>query len=327
MTKKLCGYELVLPFHTDIYGTYYHARKNDGGEDTIIRLVGHFEPNPLPSKNSKRDFNLPIHEIIISDPPCEDDPNPNKSRQFHVLIDGKIETIILDAHVRKPGYWATTTIRIATELLNNHPSNNLRILDLGCGSGIIGVVLSKHPKVKHVVFSDIDKTAAGCTSKNANKYSIKDFQVRVGNLFDPFTNNELFDLIIFGPPFYPSGIGINNSIADVNGRLGNELVTVFAKNVKNFLSKGGLSLTYIAEYIDYAPILNALAESHLSTRTEYRHILYPYIPKHNFPPSNEIIFRQELESFCNYKFLEENFNDRTFLGFQMVHFISGQKTI
>ncbi len=75
------------------------------------------------------------------------------------------------------------------------------VLDLGCGTGIQAVFAAE--KARKVVATDVNPLAVKCTWINAliNGVAGK-VEVRLGDLFEP-VKGEVFDLIIFNPPYLP----------------------------------------------------------------------------------------------------------------------------
>lgn len=68
-------------------------------------------------------------------------------------------------------------------------------LDLGCGSGIVAVVLAKHlPPGTRICASDLSDAAVRLTRDNAYRHGIT-IDCRCGSLFEPW-NGERFDLIM-----------------------------------------------------------------------------------------------------------------------------------
>lgn len=75
-----------------------------------------------------------------------------------------------------------------------------RVLDMGTGSGIGAIFAAKHGA--HVVAVDITEEAVRCARVNALINALEDrIDVRRGDLFAP-VEGEMFDLILFNPPFY-----------------------------------------------------------------------------------------------------------------------------
>jgi len=78
------------------------------------------------------------------------------------------------------------------------------VFEIGTGCGIIALDCAR--KGANVICSDINKKAADLALHNyeKNKNKIKgDFEVRHGNLFDVLKMDEVFDIIIFNPPYLP----------------------------------------------------------------------------------------------------------------------------
>ena len=84
---------------------------------------------------------------------------------------------------------------------NRHLYEGKRVLDMGCGSGIQGVVMGLYG-AKSVTFSDIAIEAIENTKENVLKYGLRQKSDWVKS--DLFVNlqNKYFDLIAFNHPFF-----------------------------------------------------------------------------------------------------------------------------
>lgn len=331
---ELCGYHLLTVSQETATEITYSALRQKDKEVVPVRVIRapqellDREYHHTPSNTSSSPY-----EIIVSDPPCSADENSCHEREFPVCVDGQVKNIWLRPGVRKPGFWSTTTIRVARKVIGKMKRTDLNILDLGCGSGIVGLVLGQHPNVRHVLFSDIDPEAIECTRENIPYWSSGQvtFDTRVGDLFDVISSTEFFDLIVFTPPFYPAFMkddpeyrAMGLIATDIGGPTGMELAERFAAQVKQYLAPGGVSITYMADYVGYEQIRNALRHAGLKTSTQKRDILYPYEPRHGFAPANEIRWRTELERFYQHRFGDHSFDNRQFLGFKIIHLIAEQ---
>ncbi len=69
-----------------------------------------------------------------------------------------------------------------------------RVLDLGCGSGYVGIQLAKSTKLKELCCSDLDKKSFKKVSIEAKKYMVN-LHFMQGSLFEPW-QGEKFDLIV-----------------------------------------------------------------------------------------------------------------------------------
>ena len=97
--------------------------------------------------------------------------------------------------ISKKVFQPTSTTNIIVDCCLKKIKNPSTILDLGCGSGIIGLSLFKKGKtVNPIYFSDISKQSIKDVNKNA-KYHNACIDARCGYLFEPWENYK-FDYII-----------------------------------------------------------------------------------------------------------------------------------
>jgi len=98
------------------------------------------------------------------------------------------------------GVFSYKKIDRGTELLVRHMQigENDRVLDLGCGYGVLGIVAAKLTKNK-VILTDINKRAVMLAKRNLGLNNIKNAEVRRGNLYEP-VENETFDVILCNLP-------------------------------------------------------------------------------------------------------------------------------
>jgi release factor glutamine methyltransferase len=79
-------------------------------------------------------------------------------------------------------------------------SGDLRILDLGTGSGAIGVALAWELPNAHVVATDISPAAVDVARRNARNHGVEHrMTFLVGDLFTPLSSK--FDIIVSNPPY------------------------------------------------------------------------------------------------------------------------------
>ena len=90
-----------------------------------------------------------------------------------------------------------TTKLLLSEIKNYSEKKKIyfkHTLDLGCGCGVIGIVLNKLGVSKNVYLSDISKKAIINANHNLELNKVKG-HLRVGKMFEPWKNYK-FDLII-----------------------------------------------------------------------------------------------------------------------------------
>lgn len=82
-------------------------------------------------------------------------------------------------------------------------SAELRIADVGTGSGIIAISMAKHLKHCHVTAIDISPAALEIARRNATKYELDETRITLieGNLLEACPQGEPFDLILSNPPY------------------------------------------------------------------------------------------------------------------------------
>ena len=142
---------------------------------------------------------------------------------------------------------------IVEDILSNFHSKGLSVLDLGTGSGAIGLSLKQERKDWHVYCSDLSKNALNVAKQNSIKHNLEIYLV-CSNWLNSFKHN-CFDLIISNPPYIEEGNP--NLISDglkfepkealVSGLSGKEHLYGIVSSAGQYLRKGG----YL--YLEHAP--------------------------------------------------------------------------
>ncbi|MDR4517563.1 MAG: peptide chain release factor N(5)-glutamine methyltransferase [Nitrosomonas sp.] len=76
-----------------------------------------------------------------------------------------------------------------------------RILDLGTGSGAIGITIARHRPQAFVTAVDLSVDAINIAQWNAQNLGIENICILEGNWFDSLAADEPFDLIVSNPPY------------------------------------------------------------------------------------------------------------------------------
>ncbi len=81
---------------------------------------------------------------------------------------------------------------------------NPLVLEIGSGSGAIGVAIASNVKRAKIVATDISKEALDLCKKNIEYHNL-DSRIDLirANLMDCFDNSQIFDMIISNPPYIP----------------------------------------------------------------------------------------------------------------------------
>lgn len=154
------------------------------------------------------------------------------------ILKGMVLDISLGSGVFEP---TGTSTEIAKAVYDNI-INPGKTLDLGCGSGVVGLALAKAKKIEGKLFaSDLSEAAVKFLKINADKYQI-DVDARFGSVFDPW-DNEKFDYII------DDISGVAERIAEISpwfketacksGEDGSKLVIEAIEESPNYLNENG----------------------------------------------------------------------------------------
>ena len=186
--------------------------------------------------------------------------------EFRSMIRRRIDGEPLAYILGKKGFWSLDlevnnqvlvprpeTEVLLEDILLNFNQTNLSLLDLGTGSGAIGLSLKKEKKEGDVYCSDISINALEVANKNSLKNNLEVNFVCCDwlNAFKP----NSFDLLISNPPYIKSddirlksdGLSHEPLEALVSGATGKEHLFVIATSSKRFLKKGG----YL--YLEHSP--------------------------------------------------------------------------
>lgn len=75
-----------------------------------------------------------------------------------------------------------------------------KVLDLGCGCGIVGILAAKCCGPENVVMVDIDPCAVEIATRNAVRNGVEEVKVRLSDGLEAVEETD-FDLILCNPPY------------------------------------------------------------------------------------------------------------------------------
>ena len=120
------------------------------------------------------------------------------------------------------------------------------VLEMGTGSGIISLECAR--KGANVLATDINPIAIELLKQNYKKNIQKisgDIDARIGNLFQVIKKNEIFDIILFNPPYLPTRkderVGGWFDVATDGGKDGLYLTIKFIEELNVHLKNKGIA--------------------------------------------------------------------------------------
>lgn len=76
-----------------------------------------------------------------------------------------------------------------------------KVLDLGCGYGVVGILASKLIGQRNIVMSDVSESAVKYAKINAKLNKVSDIEIRLSNGYENIPEND-FTLILSNPPYH-----------------------------------------------------------------------------------------------------------------------------
>jgi len=178
------------------------------------------------------------------------------------------ENTVLKFETAKGAFYPTDTSSLLIEACRSKIKAPAKILDLGCGIGITGLVICKSGLVRKPLFvSDISKNAVKLALKNARRLNVE-VVARCGSLFEPW-EGERFDVIVDDvsgisdevakiSPWFPPGVTCEA------GRDGTRWIEKVIEEAPRHLKKGGRLFFPVLSLSNGAKILS-LAKKRFSS--------------------------------------------------------------
>jgi release factor glutamine methyltransferase len=127
--------------------------------------------------------------------------------------------------------------------------DDLSVLDIGAGSGCIGLTLAAEFKNIKVKSLDVSERALELTRENAERLQVSDRLEFLLFDFEKFESDEKFNVVVSNPPYIGlknvnvMGVGVMEyepKLALFGGDKGHELIARWASQMVGFLKPGGL---------------------------------------------------------------------------------------
>ena len=142
-----------------------------------------------------------------------------------------------------------------------------RVLDLGTGCGILGIVAAKN--AREVVAVDVNPYAVQCAKKNAIVNNLIDKMVFVqADLLTSLRETETFDLILFNAPYIPTeNVEAESWLgrAWAGGTNGRQVIDLFISQALMHLKRTGRLLLIQSTLAGNEETRRKFAEHHLNS--------------------------------------------------------------
>lgn len=144
--------------------------------------------------------------------------NDDKLKQLNITFDYTFKDNRLIFH-SDSGVFSRNRVDYGTNiLLNNLPSlANYKIIDVGCGVGVIGLAIAKAYPNSEVTLVDINSKAVELSVKNAEANKIKNVSVIESDIYSNVIGT--YDVIISNPPIRAGKKVINKIVEDGYNKL------------------------------------------------------------------------------------------------------------
>ncbi len=133
------------------------------------------------------------------------------------------------------------------------------VCDMGTGSGIQAFAASDSG-ARTVLAVDIDLEALDYVIKVIQEKKYPTIRTRHSDLFEEFSKDEFFDVIIFNAPYLPDDTR-DPDIALDGGEQGHELVENFLGQSRSHLKEGGCILLLFSTQTGLANVMKAISEN------------------------------------------------------------------
>jgi len=135
-------------------------------------------------------------------------------------------------------------------LLERYPAeSNIRLADLGTGSGAIALAIASERPQWQIIATDIDQHSLALAKYNAQQHQLNHIDFLQGRWFEPLKTKQ-FDIIVSNPPYIPEhdphleqgDVRFEPRRALSSGHDGLDDIRLLAAQAQQYLSAGGLLL-------------------------------------------------------------------------------------
>ena len=147
-----------------------------------------------------------------------------------------------------------------------------KALDIGCGTGLIALMLAQRNNNLSIIGIDIDDDAVGQAKENIRNSPWKDrIEIIKHDFNERFQTTEPFDLIVSTPPFYKENTRCPDEARDKARHMASLPISVLMGNSSQLLSPQG-RLAVIVPYSAASDTISeaAMAGLYLTRRTDVK---------------------------------------------------------
>lgn len=135
----------------------------------------------------------------------------------------------------------------ALQFLRYRELSTPRILDVGCGSGVVCVTMKLESPESSVTALDISGDALTVASKNAELLDAQGIDFLESDIYSALTDSARFDLILSNPPYIadseyeglPPEVKADPRVALTSGEQGLDIIRTLIDQAPNYLAPGG----------------------------------------------------------------------------------------
>jgi len=156
-----------------------------------------------------------------------------------------------------------------------------RFLDMGCGTGLIGLHAAKNGAI--VTAADINPHAVECTRRNAARNNLRIDTIQ-SDLFDKVSDS--FDVIAFNPPYLPDEARSTSWIEKswAGGGEGSEVAVAFLRDAWRHLLPGGDIYLILSSLGGLMTVLKSAKERYEAEMLEERHMFFESVYAYRLRP-------------------------------------------
>lgn len=131
-------------------------------------------------------------------------------------LEGKVNfygyDFIVNKNVLIPRFETEELVENTIYYIKKYFNDKVNIVDVGTGSGAIGITLKKEIPSINITMTDISKKALRIAKQNANKLNIEATFIK-GDLLKPLENKK-YDILISNPPYIKTNEDIDQLVKD-----------------------------------------------------------------------------------------------------------------